>query len=124
MPQRKVLLVGHCGVDGPMLQDVLGKALDVPIERINDSDRLGDEASRDAVLLVNRELVGDFGTESGIELIQRLAQNGDAPTMMLVSDREDAQEEAVKAGAKPGFGKAQASAPETAELVKRTLGAA
>lgn len=118
---NKVLLVGHCGMDGPMLQRVLGSALDVPIERVNDRATLEKEAKPGSVLLVNRELVGEFGTESGIDLIRELADSPGAPPAMLVSDREDAQREAVEAGAVEGFGKSRAESPETAELVKRHL---
>ena len=42
--------------------------------------------------------------------------------MMLVSDKPDAQAEAVAKGALPGFGKAGLRHPETAQRIRAALG--
>jgi hypothetical protein len=44
--------------------------------------------------------------------------------VMLVSNYEDAQREAVAAGAQPGFGKAALGQPQTLARLKEVLGGA
>ncbi|MEM7228197.1 MAG: hypothetical protein AAF432_05200 [Planctomycetota bacterium] len=105
---RPIALVGHCGPDTFMLRSAITRAVpDAAIELVNDGDALQDHISRGAVLLVNRELDGHFSTRSGIELIAIVAEQHPASVAMLVSNFEDAQADAVAAGALPGFGKSQ-----------------
>lgn len=67
-----------------------------------------------SLLLVNRVLEPGFAEDSsGIALIRKLAALPNPPRMILVSNYEDAQAQAVEAGALPGFGKAQLGKPET-----------
>ena len=107
-----------------MLEDVMGHvARDVDAHMVNDMATLEKEADQDALLLVNRVLEGRFKTHSGIDLIEELAKKDNAPKMMLISDRSDAQKQAEEVGAMKGFGKAKAHAKETAELVKQAIGA-
>jgi hypothetical protein len=84
----------------------------------DDADDLEAELSRASVLLVNRVLDGDFGTSSGIELIARLAKAENRPAMLLISNYPEAQQQAIAAGALPGFGKAELYNPRTAELLR------
>ncbi len=105
---KTVVLVGHCGPDMFMLKTAVGRALPgASIVFVNDVDALGEYRTPEALLLVNRELDGRFHSQSGIDLISEIAQQEDGPLAMLISDLEDAQSEAVAAGAKPGFGKSQ-----------------
>ena len=120
---KKILIVGHCGVDGPMLEDVMGNlGRDVDAHMVNDAATLEKEADPDALLLVNRVLDGRFKTRSGIDLIAELARKDNPPKMMLISNYADAQKQAEEAGAMKGFGKAQAHSKETAELVRKAIG--
>ena len=83
---RDVLLVGHCGPDAFMLKSTVERSLEeVAVHMVNDGGLLQERLQESAMLLVNRELDGDFGTRSGVELIRRLAGQGDAPPMLLVS---------------------------------------
>ena len=76
------------------------------VELINDQGSLETALERDVVLLVNRELDGEFRSgRGGIDLIRRLSEAGTAAPMLLVSNFADAQAEAESAGAMPGFGK-------------------
>jgi hypothetical protein len=121
---KKILIVGHCGVDGPMLEDVMGHvAKGVDAHMVNDMATLEKEADKDTLLLVNRVLEGRFKTHSGIDLIAELAKKDNAPKMMLVSNLADAQKQAEQVGAMKGFGKAKAHAKETAELVREAIAA-
>lgn len=70
------------------------------------------------IVLVNRVLAADGS--SGVELIPDLIQAADGVPVMLVSDIEEAQAQAVKNGAKRGFGKAELESEETLKLVEQT----
>jgi DNA-binding NarL/FixJ family response regulator len=114
-----IALVGHCGVDGPRLQrEIRAQLADCEVLRINSTEDL---ARCDAdLLLVNREPVGF--TEGGLALIRQLRERNPDCKVMLVSDYPEAQEQAVKAGALPGFGKAQFGDPSLVETVRKALG--
>ena len=74
------------------------------------------------LVLVNRKLAAD--SSDGVDLLKRVKsdpQLADRPVMLL-SNFPEAQEAAVKAGAEPGFGKAQLDRPETVEKLARFLG--
>lgn len=120
---KRILLVGHCGVDGPRLKSEIGSFLDsAEILRINsDADlrRACDEGAD--LLLVNREPLG-FEPRMGVDLIRQLHQQYPRQKMMLVSDHPDAQEEAQRVGAIPGFGKAEIGSPELQDAVIQALG--
>jgi hypothetical protein len=104
---KRIVLVGHCGFDGASLRRAVGKAApDREVTAANsqkDLDAVSDAAS---LLLVNRVLDGGFDAGSGVELIREVTAGDDAPSAMLVSNYDDAQNDAQKAGALPGFGKA------------------
>lgn len=118
---KRILLVGHCNIDGPMLQEIL--SAEIPgsrVERVNSDADLSRTVGEGAdLLLINREPVGF--DESGLELVRKVCGECPGTKVMLVSDHPDAQEEAVEAGALPGFGKSQMGSPELAETVERAL---
>src|SRR4051794_8034403 len=102
---KRILLVGHCNIDGPRLQEVISS--EIPgsqVERVNSDADLRRTVGEGAdLLLVNREPVGF--DESGLDLIRTVCGRHPGAKVMLVSDYPDAQEQAVQAGALPGFGK-------------------
>ncbi len=120
----RIALVGQCGVDvyklRATLQQVLGDR-GVEIIEAPDERALPDLRRADTLWLVNRKLpVGDFATDDGVALIE--AENKpDGPGLMLISDYEDAQAEAEKAGALPGFGKGQLFDPIVSERLNAAL---
>ena len=115
-----VMLVGHCGPDAIMLKTVVQRALpEASVELINDHDALDASLTGDVVLLVNRELDGDFRTGTGgIDLIRHLTESGATAPMLLVSNFEDAQAQAEAAGAMPGFGKSDLYHDDTTQRLK------
>jgi len=117
---RSVVLVGHCGVDGPRLQRELSRLDDVEVTRVNSEADLEQAAADADLLLVNREPVGF--EEDGLDIVKKLHQRHPETKVMLVSDLADAQAEAEKAGALPGFGKRLMGTPELGEAVLRGLG--
>lgn len=118
---KRVLLVGHCGVDGPRLKDELSRALPgTAVERINSEADLSRAVGEgEALLLVNREPVGFEG--EGLDIIRKVKSNNPDCKVMLVSDYEDAQREAESAGALKGFGKSEMGSPSLAQHVKQAL---
>ncbi len=118
-PSRTIVLVGHCFPDRFMLKTAIKRAVKgVAIEKVNDRAALETHLHSGSVLLVNRELDGAFDTSNGIELIEGLAAHDDAPIMLLISNFEEAQAQAVEAGARPGFGKGDLYETQTAELLR------
>ena len=118
MPKR-VVLVGHCNVDGPRLQQAI-KSASVDVIRVNDETDLESACSGGAdLLLVNREPVG-FSTD-GVSIIADLHQRFPKQKMMLVSDYPDAQDKAVESGALPGFGKADLGSRKLTDVVNAAL---
>jgi CheY-like chemotaxis protein len=74
-----------------------------------------------ALVLVNR--VFDAGGSSGLDLIRQIKADEELRRVpvMLVSNHDDAQAEAVEAGAAPGFGKAQLGQPRMIDRVRAAL---
>ena len=119
---RSVILVGHCGIDGPRLQrEISSNVPETDVVRCNsaaDLDRCCNEGAD--LLLVNREPVGF--DQDGLAIVRQVHEQHPDLKVMLVSDYPEAQEEAVKAGAMQGFGKSLMGSPQFAEKVKAALG--
>ncbi len=73
------------------------------------------------LVLINRKLDADYS--DGMDIIRTLKADPKlaATPVMLISNFEDAQKEAVEAGAVPGFGKAELSSERARECVARVL---
>ena len=125
MPITHVALVGHCGFDSGSLARFAGEvAPDAQVVRVNDQKTLDGLAGPGTLLLVNRVLDGRFDVGgSGIELIRTLAGRDDAGPAMLVSNYDDAQQDARAAGALPGFGKSHLADPATKQRVTDAVAA-
>lgn len=122
MPER-IILVGHCGVDAPRLEEEVSRIIPsadvVSVNSEQDLEAIVDEGAD--LLLINRELPFGFDTEEGIDLIRDLRAQHPGVKMMLISDYDEAQEEALEAGAVDGIGKSALGSPEFAETIKRAL---
>lgn len=115
----KILDVGQCGFDGPRIKSLLQKKVHASVEGADTLEEATErlKSGHYDVVLVNRVLAADGS--SGLDLIQQLIEDGTSVPIMLVSDRADAQDAAVKLGALRGFGKADLGDPETFELIER-----
>lgn len=73
------------------------------------------------LVLVNRIFDADGG--SGLDLVKVIKKNPVTSKLpvMLVSNYPDAQQQAVDAGAEPGFGKAQLGDPAAADSLRAFL---
>lgn len=112
-------LVGHCGADSYSLSHAIRSAVpDAKVVAVDDEASCAKAMHDGAVLLVNRVLDGNFATGNGVELIRRLAAVKADSMMVLISNYADAQQAAVAAGAKPGFGKSQVGSSATRDLLR------
>jgi hypothetical protein len=120
---RKIVLVGHCGPHEFMLKAAIERvAPGSEIVAVRDDRALAAHVEPGAVLLVNRVLDGRFDTTSGIDLIRAMSNHAAAPVSLLVSNFEDAQAQAIDAGARPGFGKRDLYGEATAERLREAIG--
>ena len=124
MPARKVLDVGQCDFDHSRISHFLTKKFDVEIIRAHsfaEAIRLAGESKLD-LILINRLL--DADQSAGIEILKTLKadQSTASVPVMLVSNFEDAQADAVSAGAEQGFGKATLDSDATMEKLGKFLG--
>lgn len=120
---KSVLLVGHCGIDGPRIQKFV-ESLDGEFEcRSAASEEALETAVREGVdlVLLNRELTGRFEAQQGVELIRHLKENRPEAKVMLVSDLPDAQRQAEELGALPGFGKRELESEKVGRLIRDAL---
>jgi len=120
---QRIVLVGHCGVDAPRLEKAVSKILPrADVLSVNSEEQLQEICDEGAdLLLINRQLPFGFESEEGVELMRELQQMHPDVKMMLVSDRPDAQERALRAGACEGFGKADLGTSKIAEILKDAL---
>lgn len=119
-----VALVGHCGPDSWMLQSTVQRVFTgAVVEKINSLSDLEAKLDKLDLLLVNRVLDGNFGTDNGVDLIGNLKQRSDivVPATMLISNFEDAQMEAGKVGAVPGFGKSAVNSDQAAQRLQAAI---
>lgn len=121
MPAR-VLDVGNCDPDHGAIRDMLERHFDVTVDRVmfvsEAEARL--KSDRYDLVLVNRRIFAD--DSPGLDLVRWMKSGGASETpVMVVSNFDWAQAEAVAAGALHGFGKAGLSNPETIRRLERLL---
>ncbi len=125
MSAKKVLSLGQCMADHTGISWLLRSQFGAEVT----SAATFEEALallRDddfALVLVNRVL--DYDGRPGLDFISRLKDDEELRRVpvMLVSNYEDAQQEAVARGALPGFGKAEFREPRTLSRLAAVLGA-
>ncbi len=119
---RRVLNVGQCGFDHGNIARLLRDHFAADVDRADTLDQAEQRLAAETydLVLVNRIVDAD-GAE-GLEFIHRLQERSEsAPPVMLVSNLPDAQQAAVAAGAVPGFGKSELTAPATFERLQPYL---
>jgi two-component system chemotaxis response regulator CheY len=120
---KRVLSVGQCFADHSAITRVLRGTFGAEVVASDSTRQALEQLRQDkfALVLVNRVL--DADGSSGLELIRAIKadeQLRDVP-VMLVSNYEDAQEQAVQAGATAGFGKAALGQPHMLARVESYL---
>jgi two-component system chemotaxis response regulator CheY len=122
MATRRVLSVGQCYADHCKIVQALQEFQFEIVSADTTEEALTQlRAGSFALVLVNRVYDGDGSL--GLDLIRQVKQDAalQAVPVMLVSDYEDAQQEAVAAGAVLGFGKSALHGPVVAERVRGLL---
>jgi two-component system chemotaxis response regulator CheY len=118
--KKRVLSVGQCGLDHGNISRALERSFDVQVVPAGTAAEALEQlrGGEFALVLVNRILDANGG--SGLEVIRQVRAASTAP-VMLVSNYEEAQQEAAAAGAVPGFGKAAVGRPEMLSRVRPFL---
>lgn len=120
---KKVLSVGQCFADHSSITHVLSTSFGAAVLGAETRDEALGLLRQGgfALVLVNRLLDSDGSSgEEVIRAIKADEQLRDLP-VMLVSNYDDAQAEAVRAGAAPGFGKAALGQPHMLARVEPYL---
>jgi two-component system chemotaxis response regulator CheY len=73
------------------------------------------------LLLLNRVLDYGFSVDLGVDLIKKVREEYPNLKMMLITNYPDAQAEAIRLGALPGFGKREMGSPKVAELLRKAV---
>lgn len=122
-PAPRIALIGHCGPDSWMLQGVAQRAFPGgEVVMVHDDAMARSEAARADLLLINRELDGEFPTGSGLYLIGELIlMKGRRAAVMLISNLDEAQAQAKALGAARGFGKSKAGSPDSAAAMREAI---
>ncbi len=123
MTGKRVLSVGQCGADHGGIRWALHAEFGAEVVAARSGAEALDKLRHGeyALVLVNRVL--DWDGSPGVAVV-RAVKTDEAlrrVPVMLVSNYADAQEEAVAAGAEPGFGKAALGRPEMLERVRPFL---
>ena len=124
MAGKQVLSVGQCGADHGGIARALRQVFGAEVVAAHSSAEALQQMRHGefALVLVNRVL--DADGSAGLDLVRAVKEDEALRRVpvMLVSNYEDAQEEAVAAGAEPGFGKAALGRPEMLGRVQPFLG--
>lgn len=122
---RTIVLVGHCGPDSSYLRMTVSAAeKGVRVISADDDESLQAAIAGGAdLLLLNRVLDYGFPEEMGADLVRRIKAAHPDLKMMLVSNYEEAQAQAVAAGALPGFGKRELGTARVTQLIRDVLAA-
>jgi two-component system chemotaxis response regulator CheY len=123
MAGKRVLSVGQCGADHGGITRALRQAFGAEVVAAHGAGEALQQLRHGeyALVLVNRVL--DADGSAGVDVVRAVKADEALRRVpvMLVSNYEDAQEEAVSAGAEPGFGKAALGRPEMLERVRPFL---
>lgn len=119
----QVLSVGNCGFDHRALAGVLSQQFAARVQPADSAQQALAQMQRERfdLVLVNRRF--DLDGANGIDFIRQVKTHpelGGTP-VMLISNYPEYQQEAIEAGALPGFGKSSLSAPETLDRLRRAL---
>ena len=120
---KTVLDVGNCGPDHAAIRRMLTNNFDVTVLQTDQAQDTLELLAKQPVdlILVNRKLDCDYS--DGMRIIEQLKgdQRYASIPVMLVTNYEDHQDQAVSVGALRGFGKLALSAPETLASLGQVL---
>lgn len=129
MSTKFVINVGQCNPDHTAISGMLKNNFDCEISTAHSLDAIKSicqsraEAGQPVDLILVNRLLDQCGS-SGIELITELNSDPatEPVTKMLVSNFEEAQQQAEQAGAVRGFGKNAVTDDSTVQTIREVLG--
>lgn len=120
---KTVMDVGNCSMDHDSLRAMLEANFQISPVQAHSADEALEflRANEVDLLLVNR--IFDRDQNDGLDLIKRIKADPElaGTACMLISNFDEYQQQAVAAGAEPGFGKQQLEATTTRESLARFL---
>lgn len=121
---KRVLDIGNCQHDHGLIATMLKKHFSVEVLQAHSADEALKtlRSEKCDLVLVNRTLDADHA--DGLSLIELVKQDNElsAIPIMLISNYEQYQDQAMAAGAAPGFGKKQLNDPRTFDRLAPYLG--
>lgn len=120
---KAVVDCGNCGPDFHSIRQFLTSHFDcVVVQTHGAKDTLEALRTRDVALVtVNRKLDRDYS--DGMDVVEKIKADADVGQVpvMLVTNYEEHQASAIKAGCVRGFGKLSLRDPKTAKLIQPYL---
>ena len=121
---KRVLDVGQCSPDHAAIRHLIEGNFDAKVDQTHGpKDTLSKlRGGTYYLVLINRRLDADY--TDGVEILKAIKADPAlaATPVMLVTNYAEHQQQAVEAGAEPGFGKLEYQKPETREKLSRFLG--
>ncbi len=119
---KNVLIVGHCDLDNPQITSLLEKNFSVKVMRVKLLEKVMEYLQKQDYDLVIINRIGAFDQESGLELIEKIKEDGRFKLpLMMVTNFKDQMDIAVEKGAVPGYGKEMLQDKETLGLLSKYL---
>ena len=123
MSQKRVLSVGQCAMDHGNITRMMQKQFSATVASADTKEEALDLAERENfdLVLVNRLL--DANCLPGLDIIKAFKEHEALRQLpiMLISNFEDAQKEAIALGAVPGFGKSALEHPQSVARIAAIL---
>ncbi|MEZ6096527.1 MAG: hypothetical protein R3C03_20245 [Pirellulaceae bacterium] len=122
----RIVIAGNCYPDNQAIKRLLTQCIPAPaeIQFVDSAAELKAALSAATITLVIVNRIFDVTGENGVETIRNL-KSSDANTqtnLMLLSNYEWAQDEAIAAGAIGGFGKSSLNAEATKAMIRQAIG--
>ena len=120
---KRVLDIGNCGPDHGAIADLLDQHFKVEVVQVHNRDEAAQQLAQNRFDLITVNRVMDRCGSSGLEIVEAIKQDAAAnqTPVMLISNYESYQQQALALGAEPGFGKAALRDPATVELLRKYL---
>ncbi|MEM8677946.1 MAG: response regulator [Planctomycetota bacterium] len=120
---KRLLDVGNCGPDHGALCDLIERYFDAEVVQAHGMQDALEQLRQGDFALVTINRLMDHDGSSGLEIIQQIKQDATLSQIpvMLVSNYEDFQDQAMQLGAARGYGKSSLQADATRELLSQYL---
>ncbi len=119
---KNVLVVGHCDLDNPQITSLLEKNFSTKVMRVKLLKKVIESLEKCNYDLVIINRIGAFDQGSGLELIEKIKEDGRfMMPLMIVTNYKDQMDKAIEKGAVPGYGKDKLHDQDTIGLLSKYL---